>query len=61
MLKAVITTIQEPTAAVRALAAALQHEPGALIVVGERKGRRASSWRAAPFCRCSSSWSCPTR
>jgi len=38
MLRSVITTIQEPTAAVRALAAALGHEPDALIVVGDRKG-----------------------
>lgn len=38
MLKAVITTIQEPTAAVRSLAAALNHEPGSLLVVGDRKG-----------------------
>jgi hypothetical protein len=38
MLKAVITTIQEPTAAVRNLAAALNHGPGSLIVVGDRKG-----------------------
>lgn len=38
MLRSVITTIQEPTAAVRALAAALGNEPEALIVVGDRKG-----------------------
>lgn len=38
MLRAVITTIQEPTPAVRQLAAALGHQPGSLIVVGDRKG-----------------------
>lgn len=39
MLKAVITTVQDPTAAVRALAAGLKHDPEWLIVVvGDRKG-----------------------
>ena len=38
MLRSVITTIQEPTPAVKALAAALGHAPDSLIVVGDRKG-----------------------
>ena len=38
MLKSVITTIQEPTAAVKALARAMGQAADALIVVGDRKG-----------------------
>ncbi len=38
MLRSVITTIQEPTEAVKTLATALGHAPDSLIVVGDRKG-----------------------